>query len=280
MRCREALRDRDLFARFGGAQFIALLSAPVINEVPVAVERLRSAIAADPITVGGTRIAVSISVGAAIGEALPGGDQPLLEELVARADEARYQATTEGRNRVRMADPVRRKRWMPAPVACPGTAATLRPSGPHLEGRNRDVVCPLVRRLCLAAALFTSSALACAADAPTAETPLQLQQRRLDALRLMADASSPSNMPDREALVKGMIVVMAVADPALLPDGWTGIAAQGIRPSPRTTPSAHPQLERRQPFPQTKSPGLGRGFLLHLRSRSMRCPRPCTGKLR
>ncbi|WP_312236034.1 diguanylate cyclase [Stenotrophomonas sp.] len=105
-RCREALRDRDLFARFGGEEFIALLSAPAINEVPVAAERLRSAIAAEPITVGGTRIAVSISVGAAIGEALPGGDQPLLEELVARADEALYQAKTEGRNRVRMADPV------------------------------------------------------------------------------------------------------------------------------------------------------------------------------
>ncbi|MNT37248.1 Response regulator PleD [compost metagenome] len=105
-RCREALRDRDLFARFGGEEFIALLSAPVIDEVPVAAERLRSAIAAEPITVGGTRINVSISVGAAIGEALPGADQPLLEELVARADEALYQAKTEGRNRVRMADPV------------------------------------------------------------------------------------------------------------------------------------------------------------------------------
>lgn len=105
-RCREALRDRDLFARFGGEEFIALLSAPAINEVPVAAERLRSAIAAEPITVGGTRINVSVSVGAAIGEALPGADQPLLEELVARADEALYQAKTEGRNRVRMADPV------------------------------------------------------------------------------------------------------------------------------------------------------------------------------
>lgn len=105
-RCREALRDRDLFARFGGEEFIALLSAPVIDEVPVAAERLRHAIAAEPITVAGVRIPVSISVGGAIGEALPGGDQPLLEELVARADEALYLAKTEGRNRVRMAEPV------------------------------------------------------------------------------------------------------------------------------------------------------------------------------
>jgi len=62
-RCRDALRDRDLFARFGGEEFIALLSAPVIDEVPAAAERLRHAIAAEPITVGGTRITVSVSVG-------------------------------------------------------------------------------------------------------------------------------------------------------------------------------------------------------------------------
>lgn len=103
-RCRETLRDRDLFARFGGEEFVALLSAPVIEDVPIAAERLRSAIAAEPITVDGTRIAVSISVGAAIGEALPGGDPSLLAGLVARADEALYRAKAAGRNRVRMAD--------------------------------------------------------------------------------------------------------------------------------------------------------------------------------
>jgi diguanylate cyclase (GGDEF)-like protein len=102
-RCRDALRDRDLFARFGGEEFIALLSAPVIDEVPAAAERLRNAIAAEPITVGGTRIAVSVSVGGAVGEALPGCDATLLEDLVARADEALYQAKTAGRNRVSMA---------------------------------------------------------------------------------------------------------------------------------------------------------------------------------
>jgi diguanylate cyclase (GGDEF)-like protein len=102
-RCRDALRERDLFARFGGEEFIALLSAPVIDEVPAAAERLRHAIAAEPITVGGTRIAVSVSVGGAVGEALPGCDATLLEDLVARADEALYQAKTAGRNRVRMA---------------------------------------------------------------------------------------------------------------------------------------------------------------------------------
>jgi len=74
-----------------------------VDEIPAAAERLRSAVAAEPILVDGERIAVSVSVGGAIGEALPGGDQKLLEELISRADEALYDAKTSGRNRVRMA---------------------------------------------------------------------------------------------------------------------------------------------------------------------------------
>lgn len=105
-RCREALRERDLFARFGGEEFIALLAAPSMEEVPATAERLRSAIAAEPIHVGGERIVVSVSVGGAIGEALPGTDQTLLEELITRADEALYEAKAGGRNRVRMAEGV------------------------------------------------------------------------------------------------------------------------------------------------------------------------------
>ncbi|MEN4939342.1 sensor domain-containing diguanylate cyclase [Stenotrophomonas sp. TWI1151] len=102
-RCRDALRERDLFARFGGEEFIALLAASAVDEIPAAAGRLRSAVAAEPILVGGERITVSVSVGGAIGEALPGGDQRLLEALIARADEALYDAKTSGRNRVRMA---------------------------------------------------------------------------------------------------------------------------------------------------------------------------------
>ncbi|WP_232767779.1 MULTISPECIES: sensor domain-containing diguanylate cyclase [unclassified Stenotrophomonas] len=101
-RCREALRERDLFARFGGEEFIALLAAPTADEVPATAERLRNAISGAPVHVGGLRIDVTVSVGGAMGEALPGSDARLLEQLVARADEALYQAKADGRNRVRM----------------------------------------------------------------------------------------------------------------------------------------------------------------------------------
>lgn len=101
-RCREALRERDLFARFGGEEFIALLAAPTADEVPATAERLRNAISGAPVHVGGLRIDVTVSVGGAMGEALPGSDARLLEQLVARADEALYQAKADGRNRVQM----------------------------------------------------------------------------------------------------------------------------------------------------------------------------------
>jgi len=105
-RCREALREHDLFARFGGEEFVALLPSPNISEVPVAAERLRNAVAAEPIHVEGQQIVVTISVGGAIGEAVPGRDKKLLETLIAQADEALYTAKANGRNRVMMAGPV------------------------------------------------------------------------------------------------------------------------------------------------------------------------------
>ncbi len=102
-RCREALRDRDLFARFGGEEFVALLDTTQSEEVATIAERLRSIIAGTPIPAGGAMLDVHISVGAAAGrqEAEEQGDgTPLLPHLIARADDALYQAKRAGRNRV------------------------------------------------------------------------------------------------------------------------------------------------------------------------------------
>jgi len=102
-RCREALREHDLFARFGGEEFIALLPSTSAAEAPLAAERLRSVIAAAPVHVDGVQVPVTISVGGAVGETLPGADKALLEALIGQADEALYAAKAGGRNRVMMA---------------------------------------------------------------------------------------------------------------------------------------------------------------------------------
>ena len=57
------VRSKDLVARFGGEEFIALLAAPTADEVPATAERLRNAISGAPVHVGGLRIDVTVSVG-------------------------------------------------------------------------------------------------------------------------------------------------------------------------------------------------------------------------
>ncbi|MDW7747555.1 GGDEF domain-containing protein [Halomonas sp.] len=91
---RHGLRPYDRASRWGGDEFLVLLSPcdePTLTRVA---ERLRKAVASSE--VDGS--AVTISVGACL--AIPGED---LDSLLKRADEALYQAKAEGRNRARVA---------------------------------------------------------------------------------------------------------------------------------------------------------------------------------
>lgn len=103
-RCREVLRDVDLFARFGGEEFIGLLITSSEEEVALIAERLRAAIAGEDIAVGAMNIQVSVSVGTAAGPAALAGEACTAEVLIARADAALYLAKQGGRNRVVMAE--------------------------------------------------------------------------------------------------------------------------------------------------------------------------------
>ncbi len=101
-RLREVCPPSLSIVRLGGDQF-AVFAGNMWGAVPLVdvAERLRSS-AAQPIDFEGQRLALSLSVG--IASILPHADQSAAEitsELVARADTARVDSKTQGRNRVR-----------------------------------------------------------------------------------------------------------------------------------------------------------------------------------
>ena len=87
--------DGDLIGRYGGEEFAAFLANPGADVDQLA-ERLRTTIAATPMSTASGPVHVTISIGVA--HADPGC--PDVGALLARADDALYQAKRDGRNRV------------------------------------------------------------------------------------------------------------------------------------------------------------------------------------
>lgn len=92
--CEVALRPGDHFGRWGGEEFVVLLSGIGTNDAVVVANRMREDIAAAPIRAGSTGVAVSVSVGVVV------NDHPTesLDQLIARADQAMYAAKRAGKN--------------------------------------------------------------------------------------------------------------------------------------------------------------------------------------
>jgi diguanylate cyclase (GGDEF)-like protein len=87
----------DLVGRYGGEEMVVLLPATDADGALVAAERVREAIAAEPLaTVAGEAIHGTVSIGVAAFPAM--ARTP--EDLFAAADRALYAAKHEGRNRV------------------------------------------------------------------------------------------------------------------------------------------------------------------------------------
>jgi diguanylate cyclase (GGDEF)-like protein len=106
------LRASDVFGRFGGEEFAALLPGN-LADAQVAAERVRTAFEAAGAVVAGKPLAATVSVGIACGR--EGVD---VAGLLATADAALYRAKGNGRNRVEGCDlspPVRDVAATPAP---------------------------------------------------------------------------------------------------------------------------------------------------------------------
>mgnify|MGYP002712455160 CR=1 FL=1 len=94
---RAALQGRDIAGRFGGDEFCMLLVDVSPGEAGQRAERLRAAVAAQPVRVDGIEVPVTLSIG--IAHARPGGDVDL-DALLATADRRLYLAKRAGRDRV------------------------------------------------------------------------------------------------------------------------------------------------------------------------------------
>jgi diguanylate cyclase (GGDEF)-like protein len=96
---RDLLRDCDLCGRFGGEEFVLLLPRTTAAQAFEVTERIRQAISQLAIPRDGT---VAIRVTISIGVAVPSQARDALDDLLAAADHALYQAKRSGRDRVVM----------------------------------------------------------------------------------------------------------------------------------------------------------------------------------
>lgn len=99
---RATTRDADAVARYGGDEFLVSGAAGDLDEVEALAERVRQEVRSSPFVHRGHVLAVSCSIGVAV--AAPGTVR--VDELVARADAAVYEAKRAGRDRVAWASMV------------------------------------------------------------------------------------------------------------------------------------------------------------------------------
>jgi two-component system cell cycle response regulator len=95
-RFRAAVRADEVFARFGGEEFVLVLPESTPEQAREMAERLRGLASGKPVAVNAASIPVTVSVGLAFTQ----GEDLSAEDLIARADKKLYDAKTTGRNKV------------------------------------------------------------------------------------------------------------------------------------------------------------------------------------
>jgi len=96
------LRHSDVIGRYGGEEFVVLLSSADIASAHPIAERIRKRVSEVTIDGFGKPIQVTCSIGVASSDMLGIWG----EQLITRADQAVYEAKRSGRNRVQVAEPV------------------------------------------------------------------------------------------------------------------------------------------------------------------------------
>jgi two-component system cell cycle response regulator len=96
----KCLRQYDSVGRYGGEEFIVITPAVKEGDAGAIYERFRAAVADNPIVTMACDIPITLSIGVAVC-----GQSDKVDELLAAADTALYQAKNGGRNRVCLAKP-------------------------------------------------------------------------------------------------------------------------------------------------------------------------------
>jgi diguanylate cyclase (GGDEF)-like protein len=91
----DAVRQADLVCRYGGEEFVVLLSETDTREAKISAERLRQGISRIKVNLPDRELRFTVSIGVA--QLTPGMDG---DNLVKAADHALYQAKQTGKNRV------------------------------------------------------------------------------------------------------------------------------------------------------------------------------------
>ncbi len=94
--CKDSLREADVFARFGGEEFMMALPNTHAEDARLVADRLRLLLMNRPVEIRGDALVISVSCGVSAYRAGEDDAGPALK----RADDALYVAKSNGRNRV------------------------------------------------------------------------------------------------------------------------------------------------------------------------------------
>lgn len=96
-RLRSQLRAVDVAGRYGGEEFLIVFNQAGAEAATEAAERCRAAMARDPFVLASSGETLAVTLSAGVAEARIGDD---VEDVLARADTALYEAKSSGRNQV------------------------------------------------------------------------------------------------------------------------------------------------------------------------------------